>query len=273
MESIIALLTDFGIRGQHYVAAMKAVILKINPLAKIIDISHNISPYSTIEASYLLKSTYKHFPKETVFIIVIDPGVGSTREIVIVKTKSNFYFVGPNNGILPNVLDSSEISECINVQNEEYFNHPVSPTFHGRDIMAPIGAFITKKIDVKDFGPNFNVDNLVKNQQMYKLDLENNQIFGSIQYIDSFGNCTTTIPMERNKIKNSDLMLKVGSEISIKIFEQNYKGEFVSHFSSVHPDSLLFLVGSSNCLEVSINQGSASERLGLKVGDKIMIKL
>lgn len=273
MESIIALLTDFGTKGQHYVAAMKAVILKINPLVKIIDVSHSISPYSIIEASYLLNSTYKHFPKDTVFIIVIDPGVGSTREIVVVKTNSNYYFVGPNNGILPNVLDNSEISECINVQNKDYFNHPVSSTFHGRDIMAPIGAFITKNIDVKNFGPYFDFDNLVRNPIMYEIDLENNQIFGSIQYIDSFGNCTTTIPIEKNKIKNSNLTLKVGSEISLKIFEKNYKGEFVSHFSSVQPGSLLFIIGSSDLFEVSINQGNASERLGLKVGDKIIIKL
>ncbi|MFX1481189.1 MAG: SAM hydroxide adenosyltransferase, partial [Promethearchaeota archaeon] len=145
--------------------------------------------------------------------------------------------------------------------------------FHGRDIMAPIGAFITKNIDVKNFGPDFNFDNLVKKPIMYEIDLENNQIFGSIQYIDSFGNCTTTIPIERNNIKNSDLTLKVGSEISLRIFEQNYKGKLVSHFSSAQPGSLLFLIGSSNFFEVSINQGNASERLGLKVGDKIIIKL
>jgi S-adenosylmethionine hydrolase len=164
MGNIIALLTDFGNRGQHYVAAMKAVILRINPDVKLIDISHVISPYSIIEASYILKTTYTHFPKNTVFIVVVDPGVGSTREIILVKTKTNYVFIGPDNGIFPNTFSIEEISECYSIQNEEYFNHPVSPTFHGRDIMAPVGAYIIKfkKFPMGELGPIIDFNNLIK---------------------------------------------------------------------------------------------------------------
>jgi len=105
MERIIALVTDFGPKGQHYVAAMKAVIMNINPLVKIIDISHDITPYSKIEASYILKTTYKYFPKGSIFIIVVDPGVGGSRELLALKTKSDYIFIGPNNGIFSNVFD------------------------------------------------------------------------------------------------------------------------------------------------------------------------
>ena len=103
-KPIIALLTDFGKRGQHYVASIKAIILRINPYVRFVDISHQISPYSIVEASYVLKSTYKLFPKGTIFIIVVDPGVGSSREILAIKTKSNYFFVGPNNGIFSSAI-------------------------------------------------------------------------------------------------------------------------------------------------------------------------
>jgi len=275
MENIIAVITDFGTKGQHYIAAMKAVILNINPGVKIIDISHGISSYSIIEASYILKTTYKHFPKTTVFIIVVDPGVGSTRRIIALKTNSNYFFIGPDNGIFPNAFDIAEISECISIQNEEYFNQPVSSTFHGRDIMAPVGAYITKikNFPFSNLGPKIDFNSLIKIPIIFKLDLENRSIMSSIQYIDSFGNGTTTIPMIGNKIKDSDLTLEDGLNISIFINNNEYDGIFSSHFSSVPKDSILFLVGSTGFLEVSINQGDAAKKLDFKVGDIITIRL
>ncbi|MHA2391341.1 MAG: SAM hydrolase/SAM-dependent halogenase family protein [Promethearchaeota archaeon] len=275
MENIVALLTDFGTQGQHYVAAMKAVILKINPNVKFIDISHGISSYSIIEASYILKTTYKHFPKSTVFIIVVDPGVGSSREIIILKTKTNYFFIGPNNGIFPNVFNIEEISDCRNIQNKEYFKHPVSPTFHGRDIMAPIGASITnyKNFPLSDLGPKFNFNSLIRIPIVFELDLENKNIKSTIQYIDSFGNGTTSIPVIENKIKDSNLTLEEGSKIVLNVKGDRHEGIFTSNFSSVPLDSLLFLVGSTGFLEISINQGNASKKLGLKSGDIITLQL
>jgi len=275
MEPVIALLTDFGPRGQHYVAAMKGVILNINPLVKIVDISHEVSPFSIIEASYVLKTTHIHFPKETVFITVVDPGVGSGREIIALKTNSNYFFIGPNNGIFPNVFDLSEISECINIQNKSYFIRPVSPTFHGRDIMAPIGAYITKykNFPLSELGSNFNFNNLIKFPLVYELDLEDNTVKCSIQYVDSFGNGTTNIPMIGNKIKDSDLSLEDGSKISFIIREKSYEAIFTSHFASMPIDSVLFIIGSTGFLEISINQGNASDILDFKVGDIITVKL
>lgn len=275
MERIIALITDFGSKGQHYVAAMKVVILKINPLVKIIDISHDISPYSIIEASYILKTTYKHFPKGSIFITVVDPGVGGSREILALKTNSNYFFIGPNNGIFSNIFDISEISDCVSIQNEEYFNQPVSTTFHGRDIMAPIGAYITGYQDfpLSDLGPKFNFNNITKIPIIFNIDLDNRSIISSIQYIDSFGNGITTIPIIGNKIKDSDLKLEDELKISILINNKKYEGIFSSHFSCVPKDSILFLVGSTGFLEVSINQGHAARILDFKVGDIITIIL
>jgi S-adenosylmethionine hydrolase len=274
MKHIIALLTDFGPKGQHYVAAMKAVILNINPGVEIIDISHSVSTYSIIEASYILKTTYKHFPKTTVFIVVVDPGVGSSRKIVALKTASNYFFIGPDNGIFPNTFVETEISDCISIQNEEYFLHPISPTFHGRDIMAPVGAHITKNKNapLEDLGSKYDFTSLAKIPITLKLDLENRSIMSTIQYVDSFGNGTTTIPIIGNKLGDSNLILKDGSKISIFIEDNEYDGVFSSHFSSVPKDSIVILVGSTGFLEVSINQGNAANILDFKVGDIIKIR-
>ncbi|HEC40332.1 hypothetical protein LCGC14_0756220 [marine sediment metagenome] len=273
MEPIIAFLTDFGTRGHHYVALMKAVILQINPLVRFVDISHNITEFSVIEASYILKTTYKHFPKGTIFITVVDPGVGSSREILALKTKSNYIFIAPNNGIFPNVFDESEISECINIQNEDFFVKPVSPTFHGRDIMSPTAAHISKSqnFSLRALGSKFNFNSLIKFPVIYEIDLEIKVVKGTIQYIDSFGNGTTAIPMIGNKIKDTSLILE--NEISISVNNNKYDGLFSPHFSGVPKDSILLLVGSTGFLEVSINQGDAAKILDFKVGDIITIRL
>jgi len=274
MERIIGLVTDFGLRGQHYVAAMKAVIMKTNPFVKIIDISHNISSYSIIEGAYILKSTYKFFPEKSIFIAVIDPGVGSGREIIALKTKSGFYFIGPNNGIFPIFLKATEISECISVQNKEYFNQPVSYTFHGRDIMAPIGAYIANYQDfpLSDLGPKYSFNNLIRKSISYKINEERKSISCLIQYIDSFGNGITPIEIDGNFIQDLDITLEDKREIQVIINEKKYKGIFSTHFSGVPIDSLLLLVGSTGLLEISINQGNASNKLGFKSGDNITIQ-
>jgi S-adenosylmethionine hydrolase len=275
MDPIIGLLTDFGEKGQHYVAAMKAIILKINPYVKIVDISHSIAPFSIIEASYVLKTIYNLFPEQTTFIIVVDPGVGGEREILIIETISNFYFIGPNNGIFLYLFEKSEIKECINIKNEEYFNKPVSFTFHGRDIMAPVAAHMIKDrdFDLKKFGPKFDLKNLEKITPLYELDLEKKLIKSTIQYIDSFGNAITAIPMIKNKIKDSELTLQNASKISLAVKKKTYQGIYTSHFSSVDVDSILFLTGSTGFLEISINRGNASEKIGLNVEDDILLKL
>ncbi len=271
VKSYIALLTDFGINGSHYVALMKAVILNINPNVNIIDISHTISPYSIIEASYILKSTFTHFPKRTIFIIVVDPGVGSERKIIIIKTKSNYYFIAPNNGILANALDKSEIEECYHIQNEEYFNSSISNTFHGRDIMAPIGSHISNGVPLKKFGPHFNLSKLTEFSLKFRIIHSEKKIICQIQFIDSFGNGTTNISIKNNKIRDVDVVFAEGAILKCEINNKTYEGTFTTYFSNVPVKSVLLLIGSTGFLEISINQGNASEELNFKVGDIITI--
>jgi len=268
---IIGLLTDFGLKGQHYIAGMKGVIFKINPSVNIIDISHAVSPYSVMEAAYLIKSTYKQFPENSIFIIVIDPGVGSSRSILLIKTKNNYYFIGPNNGLFLNIFCKEEITECIKLQNEKYFNLPISNTFHGRDIMAPVAAYISIGTSINKFGPKFNIEEIVPSSIGFKVDHKEKQIECLIQYIDSFGNIITNIPIENNSIKNTNFNLKLGSKMKVFGKKKIYNGLFVSHFSNVNLGEILFLAGSTGFLEISKNQGNAANDMSFKVGDKITI--
>ncbi|MHA1488296.1 MAG: SAM hydrolase/SAM-dependent halogenase family protein [Promethearchaeota archaeon] len=261
--TIIGLITDFGTKGAHYIASMKGVILRINPNVQIIDISHDISSYSIIEASYIIKSTYKFFPEKTLFLIVVDPGVGSNRNILAIKTKSGYIFIGPNNGIFSNALNSEIIDECIKIENDIYFNKPVSKTFHGRDIIAPVGAYITNGISLVNFGPQFDQEKITKFPMEYE-EISKKKIRCTIQFIDNFGNLITNI-------EENSLSLEEGNIIELKSNKNLYKGRFVNFFESVPVNSLIFLIGSSGYLEISINQGNAAEKLSLKVGDIIEI--
>ncbi|NHJ22318.1 MAG: hypothetical protein EAX91_15335 [Candidatus Lokiarchaeota archaeon] len=264
-RKIIGLITDFGSRGQHYVASMKGVILTINPNVKVIDISHNITPFSIVEASYVIKTTYHYYPEGTVFVIVVDPGVGSSREVLAVKTVNNYYFVGPNNGIFLGAFELSEFKECIEITNEDYFIKPVSKTFHGRDVMAPIAAHITKGVPLSNFGVNFDL-----NKQIYYpiefIKISNKELRCTIQYIDDFGNITTNI-------QANSFPLKIGAILTINSKQTEIKGSFVEFFNEGNKDSIILLFGSSGFLEISKNQGNAAYDLGVSVGDTITVML
>ncbi|MBD3256252.1 MAG: hypothetical protein GF383_14235 [Candidatus Lokiarchaeota archaeon] len=269
----IGLLTDFGLKGQHYVASMKGVILQLNPNATIVDISHNVSSYSILEAAYLMNSTYKYFPECTVFVIVVDPGVGSSREIIALKTIKNYYFVGPNNGLFPHIISKDKISDCVKVENDNYFNKPVSRTFHGRDIMGPVGAHITLGVPLTNFGNSFDINNLVSLPIDLRINEEKKKILCTVQYIDNFGNVTTNVRLIGNSVEGYDLELPLDCMLKFKINNRQISAKFVTHFSGVQRNKYLFLRGSSNFLELSKNQANAAKDLDLKVGDTIEINL
>jgi len=265
-KRIIGLITDFGTKGQHYISSMKGVILKINPEINIIDISHNITPFSIIEAAYVIKTIYKYYPKETVFITVVDPGVGSSRAILGIETIDDYYFVGPNNGIFLNVFPITQISKCIDITNAEYFNNPVSNTFHGRDIMAPVGAHIANGVDLSAFGIEFDLNKIVQYPIEHKR-ISDKEVRCTIQYVDNFGNITTNI-------EASSIPLKEGVMVKIKLKNKTeISGKFVNFFEEGTVNTFLFLVGSSGYLEISKNQGDAAVDLNLRVGDIITIVL
>ncbi|MHC4546050.1 MAG: SAM hydrolase/SAM-dependent halogenase family protein [Planctomycetota bacterium] len=240
---MIVLLTDFG--KSEYVGVMKGVIYKIACDTKIVDLCHDISPQNIIEASWLLKNNYKYFPKGATFCCVVDPGVGTERKALAVKTE-DFYFVAPDNGLLWETLKHQRIIEIRQI--------PVPPdasrTFHGRDVFAKAAINI-------DLG-NFN-DVGEKIKEIETLELYQSQRQGLVVRIDRFGNIVTNLPkLDKDKY-------------SVRIDGKKYLMNYYPNYNSAKDNELFLIEGSSNTLEISLKNESADDKLHVKVGEKITI--
>lgn len=254
--SIITLLTDFGYKD-NFVGVVKGVILGINSRVHIVDICHEVGPQDITGAAFALKTAYKYFPKDTIHLVIIDPGVGSDRLPILVKTKE-YYFIGPDNGVLSLALEEEEIEGMVYLDNYEFHLRPVSNTFHARDIFAPVAVHLSKGISYQLFGKG------IKNYKKIKLPkpkVSSCKIYGEIIYIDRFGNLFTNISQDmQNKIKRP----------KIKIKDKLIRGIKTS-YAEVKPGNLLAIWGSSGFLEVAVSSGSAKDKLSANIGDKIEI--
>ena len=256
----ISLLTDFGLED-NFVGVMKAVILKINPSVTLVDICHNIKPQDIREAAFLLRSSYKFFPSGTVHLVVVDPGVGSRRKKILVKTK-DYFFVGPDNGVLALALKDDEPLKIIEITNERYFLKRVCDTFHGRDIFAPVAAYLSKGIEPENFGKQINSYSPLELPQPK---LKGNQLIGEIIYIDHFGNIITDIDREtfKNFIRNKKFKIFIKGKIIDKLSHSYSEGQ---------RQEPLVLIDSFDFLEIAINSHSASKYLRASQGDIVNIK-
>jgi S-adenosylmethionine hydrolase len=274
MSSIITLTTDFGY-DDAYVAAVKGAILSVNPEANIIDISHSIMPRNIIQAAFVLNAAYRYFPQQTVHMAVVDPGVGSERQGIIVKTPSAL-LVAPDNGILSYIINdlfqiespTSQPShnlekvifktglEAVAITDPRFWRHPVSPTFHGRDIFAPVAAGLSLGISLYEFGEKINSLHVFPIPKP-SLDPEDNLI-GQVLHVDRFGNLITNI-------KNDDLP---GKDVMIEA-----AGYCIQGISSYYAqnEGVMAIMGSSGYLEISLRDGSACDFLGMVVGDEIKV--
>ncbi len=239
---------------------MKGLILKINPNVQLVDICHSIKPQCILQGALALKSSYRYFPKKTIFLCVVDPGVGPKREAVIVKTK-DYLFVVPDNGILSLVVDAQASREIYAITNVRYFVKPVSNTFHGRDIFAPVAAYIASGIPLHKFG---KMRKDLKRSLFPELIIERKKrcIVGEIIDIDHFGNCITNI-----------------EEKHLAAFKGNpritCKGKMISHLASsyaqVKKGESLAIIGSKGYLEISVNMESAAKKFNARNGNRIEV--
>lgn len=272
---VITLTTDFG-TSDSYVAIVKGIILSINPKVNIVDIAHSIEPQNIAQAAFLLDTAYHYFPEQTVHMAIVDPGVGSERQGVILKTSSAF-FVAPDNGILsyivngtrqvegsslpqyPQSLETVELSkglEAVVISNPRFWRQPVSHTFHGRDIFAPVSAGLSLGISLYEFGEKINSIHAFPIPRPF-FDLQGNMI-GHILYVDHFGNLITDI-------RNTDLP---HANVTIEIAGQHIQG--ISHYYEQR-EKFMALWGSSGYLEISLRNGSAYDLLSVRVGDEIKV--
>jgi hypothetical protein len=257
----IAILTDFGL-DDNFVGVMKGVIIKINPRVRIVDISHNIAFHDIAQAAFLLRTSYKYFPSQTIFLVVVDPGVGSKRAAIIVRSK-NYFFVGPDNGVLSLAAYADGIRKVVKIKNERYYLKPYSNTFHGRDIFAPTAAYLAKGVSIDSFGSKLN--------SITKIDISlpkirKNILQGKIIYIDRFGNLITNITEELFKHFTKD------KQFIIKINKENIKS-IVNSYQAVEPAKPLAIFGSFGFLEISLNKGNAKKYFRAKRNLAIDIQL
>ncbi len=259
---IITLLSDFGLKDP-YVAEMKAVISAISPKTRIIDISHSIEKFNIRIGAFVLASAARYFPKSTVHVAVVDPGVGTKRRALLVETQHAFY-IGPDNGLLMLAAQRDGIRHVYAITNPKLMLPHVSTTFHGRDVFAPAAAHLANGTPLTDFGSEVN-DYAVPT--FAKSLLKAGELSGEVLHIDDFGNMITNMTskdLERTRVKSKHLL-------SIKMKGKSWKIGFCRAYGDVAPKTALALIGSHDFLEISVNQGNASKKFKTKVGDAVTV--
>jgi len=261
--SIIAILSDLGTRD-YFVAAMKGVILSINPDAKIIDITHDVPKQKVRTAAFTLANAAETFPKGTIFIAVVDPGVGTKRRCVLIQTRNGMFFIGPDNGIFTHVAERFGIAKIYEITNKELMMPKISPTFHGRDLMAPVAAHLGIGLKPAMVGPEVKV---LKRLKMPMPKLTEAKIVGCILNIDDFGNLVTNI--------GADLISRfagLGETMQVSVGGKDIKAGLVRTFGGVRPGENLCYIGSTGSLEIAKNMRNLAEALRVRPGDEVTLR-
>jgi len=257
---LITLTTDFG-AADWFVGTMKGVIARIAPHAKVVDITQEIPAGDIRAGAFVLAASCRFFPKGTIHVVVVDPGVGSARKAIAIRT-GDYVLMGPDNGVLSWALRNERVLEMRYLENEKLFLHPVSRTFHGRDVFAPVAAHLSSQ------GVKFNrLGNLAKDYvRLIWQETKNfeDRIEGEVIYVDRFGNAITNI--------GADAMLRLGLARKRVFFGKKQICTVSEYYQSVPHGTAVAVIGSSDLLEIAINGGSASETLGLRPSTAIKVK-
>jgi S-adenosylmethionine hydrolase len=264
-KSPIALLTDFGYRD-HYVGVMKGVIASIAPAANVIDVTHGIAPQAIAAGSLVLAQSWRYFPPHTIFVAVVDPGVGTNRRPIAVETTAGAHFIGPDNGLLWNAANQAGIRRVVELTSASYRLAEVSATFHGRDIFAPAAAHLWRGVRMAALGPGLPA--MTPAPAGPAVTEGRNELAGSIVYVDGFGNLVTNI--DRNcyerfasRFRGLRLSVRIGRRAPIEILKA---------YGEARPGSSLATFGSFEMLEVAVRDGSAAERFAGATGAPVLVQ-
>ena len=249
---VIALLTDFG-EEDWFVGSLKAVILTLNPRATIVDISHQIPAFDVGAAGFVLFAASRYFPKGTVFLTVVDPGVGTARKIILVET-ARYFFIAPDNGVLNLALAREKVKQVRQVTDSRFFLRRPSRTFEARDKMAPVAAWLSLGQKAESFGPKLR--RYVK-KAFPQPEFVGDEIRGRILYADKFGNLITNIPASAVQAVRTS---KSAKRLSLFV-NATWAGGFKESYASARKGELFFLVGSLGLVEIAARESSAFKRL------------
>lgn len=256
--SVITLTTDFGL-DDFFVGAMKGVILSINPAVRIIDITHTIRPHDVREAAFTLAQAYAEFPPGTIHVAIVDPGVGSARRPIIVLTPMHL-FIGPDNGIFSFIYAQDEARAIIHITAEHYFRKPVSRTFHGRDIFAPVAAWLSAGVAPDSFGQPIN--DPVRFEVPQPELISATHIRGQVIHIDRFGNLITNLTGQH-------LSSQTGLRAVRLVINNQTITRVQSHFAETVAQEPFGVIGSTGRLEIAVYQNSAEKVLNASVGTTV----
>lgn len=265
MSKIITLTTDFGLTDE-FVGVMKGVILTRAPAVRIVDLSHDLEHHNIRQAALLIKSAYRFFPAGTIHMVVVDPGVGSSRKLILLQAENHF-FLAPDNGVLSLFFDSENFQAAYEIKCEQYYLSPVSATFHGRDILAPVAAELAAGVDPEVVGPLINSHTLKRLEiSRLQIDRELGTITGEIFRIDHFGNLLTNI----TESSLDDLYKEQKFTVKIKVQNTIING-IETAYKHKNPGEVLAIVNSQGYLEIAVNQGNAAKILNTDPGEMVTV--
>jgi hypothetical protein len=259
-KPIITLTTDFGL-NDHYVGVMKGVILGINPEVEIVDLNHQVNSYDIFDAAYTLAQSYRYFPTNTVHLVVVDPGVGSARRPILART-IDYKFVSPDNGVLSLIFEREESIEVRHITSDHYFLNPVSSTFHGRDIFAPVVGWLSKWVEPDKFGEV--IEDYAKFTSPKPKKANDQLITGVVLKVDKFGNIITNLTPE----DVPQLFSENPPPFKIILNQQEITRLNLA-YSMGKPSEIFAIVGSSGYLEICTNRGSAAKTLNANRGAEV----
>ncbi len=261
---VIALLTDFGARD-HYVAQMKGVLLSGCPEATILDITHEIEKFNVRAGSFILAAAARYTPKGTIHIAVVDPGVGSERRQIVFRS-ADALFVGPDNGLMTSAAESRGLEGAHLIDVEGLGLRNASNVFHGRDIFAPVACELYKGTPLEEIGPK--ITDYVKSS-LSAATLEKGSLRCEVVHVDGFGNIITNVRAEQLE----HLGVKWGSVFRTRLRRKTITLRFLRAYSEASSGTPAALIGSHRFLEIGMNQASASKRLGVRSGDRLIIRV
>ncbi|MEM0507011.1 MAG: S-adenosyl-l-methionine hydroxide adenosyltransferase family protein [Thermosphaera sp.] len=263
---LIVLQTDFGYKDP-YVGVMKGVIKSINPQAEILDLTHGVSRHNILEAAVNLLVSAKYFPPNTIFVTVVDPGVGTQRRALVIKTR-NYYLVGPDNGVLSLLALKDGIVEAYDISKSPYILPNISSTFHGRDVFAPIAAWLSRGIPIQQLGirvsPNSILTLVIKDPEVNP----GQELFEAVVLgIDVFGN----ISLYAGKEVLQSVGIRLGDRLLVESSDSRVECTMVNTFGDVEPGEFACYINSWGFFEIAVNQGDASSIINVKPLDKVKV--
>lgn len=262
MSSLITLTTDFGL-NDHYVGTMKGAMLSVNPAAQIVDICNSIHPYDLLDGALTLAQAYSYFPHGTIHVVVVDPGVGTARRPIVADT-GKYLFVGPDNGVLSFVYEREERVSVRHITAEHYFLQPVSATFHGRDIFAPVAGYLSKGVEAAKMGDV--ITDYLKFASPHPAQVNEHTLKGMVMKVDAFGSLVTSF-------RPKDIQQVIEAHAPFRILVG--KGEvrtLRATFAQGAAGEVFAMIGSTGFVEIAANRASAAHLLAAGRGSEVVLQ-